>query len=88
MTGADLRALKALAQWAGTLARPGSIGDELWGCGRRSGNCSAPYARQAGKVLVRLEALGLAQYTIDAESGGSGWEITSLGRSELQRKVS
>jgi len=91
MTAADRRALGLLVSLPG-LVRPGYFGECLWGKadqGLRNGyhgsNCSAPYARQAGKVLNRLRASGYVEWIVEGEGKGRcwGWRATPAGRREV-----
>lgn len=86
MTEADWRALEQLCSYPeALLVRPGGFGDALWGGKRRSGNCSCPYARQAGKVLNRLRDRDYA--TWEHEESSWGWRATKLGRLSLKRAM-
>lgn len=77
MTEADIRALTLLVAQNGVLIGPGAFGDYLWGKERRSGNCSCPYARIAGKVLNRLKSLGYSERIHESENWG--WRSTIAG---------
>ena len=84
MTAADKRALAVLVTipW---LVRPGNFGERLWGDprlnnGYRGSNCSAPYARVAGKVLNRLRAQGFAEW-VRPRPDEWGWRATPEGHS-------
>lgn len=78
LTAADLRALRLLVSCK-ALMRPGFFGELLWpDSGHKSGNCSCPLARQAGKVLNRLRAAGCAEYIVDKDDWG--WQATRTGR--------
>lgn len=81
MTAADRRALELLCSKQ-YLVRPGSFGAELWGIGKGGGNCSCPFARQAGKVLNRLRWLGYAEWTRPSADFW-GWIATPAGRLAL-----
>lgn len=52
--------------------RCGRIGDELFPNGFRGSQCSAPFARIAGKVMSRLQKQGRAMIKADAD-GWWGW---------------
>jgi hypothetical protein len=83
VTPADRRALGVLNDLTaeGQFVRPGAFGDTLWSTKRASGNCSCPYARQAGKVLRRLHAQGFAEWRHEGSSWG--WQITRAGKAAL-----
>lgn len=85
MTEADVLALKLLVAQKGVLIRPGCFGDYLWGAAskRRNGNCSCPFARQAGKVLNRLKARGFAECVREGKQWG--WRATESGRTTETR---
>ena len=85
LTAADIRALRLLINCK-ALMRPGFFGELLWpDSARKSGNCSAPYARQAGKVLGRLRKAGCAEYIV--ESKDWGWQATRTGRALIVQGV-
>ena len=77
LTEADERALRVLVTCM-TLVRPQHFGELLWPSQRRAGNCSAPFARPAGRVLNRLKAAGLAEYLVHKDEWG--WTATAAGR--------
>jgi len=54
--------------------RCGMIGEQLFR-GTATFQGSAPYARLAGKVMLRLQAAGLARYAIGR--GNAGWYPTA-----------
>lgn len=81
LTPAQSRVLRLLAiQPRGVLLRPGGIGDRVWGDQSKKSacNCSAPFARQAGKVLNSLRAMGFVEYVHDGDDWG--WRATPKGR--------
>ena len=78
LTEKDVRALRVLLGQR-ALVGPGYFGQLLWGEGGYRGTaCSAPYARQAGKVLNRLKSVGLAEWKHEGSSWG--WEATHIAR--------
>jgi|HubBroStandDraft_4_1064222.scaffolds.fasta_scaffold06350_2 hypothetical protein len=85
MTAADWRALRHLATYpADLLIGPGAFGNAMWGRrSRGSSNCSCPYARQAGKVLSRLQREGYAKWESFDRPKRWGWRITEAGREVL-----
>lgn len=80
LTDIQRRALELLAKQSRRM-RPGEIGSELWD-GFRAPQC---YARPAGKVLKRLEELGLVRWESREHElrGDWGWRITERGRDVL-----
>lgn len=89
MTDIEKRALAVLAAATNReqLLGPNFVGDQLWGANsaRRSGNCSAPYARPAGKLLNRLRDRGFCEWvTVGVgKRENRGWRITPAGRRAL-----
>ena len=83
LTAADVRALRALIGCDG-LVRPQTFGELLWPSKRKSsGNCSAPLARSAGKVLNRLRKAACAEYIYERDWWG--WRVTPHGRSLIEK---
>ena len=58
LTETEERALRLLVERPWTCA---NLGDALWGGDRRSGNCSCPYARPAGRIVASLRGKGLVE---------------------------
>lgn len=80
LTESDLRALQILIAQP-DLVRPGYFGSLLWpNSEKRGGNCSAPLARSAGKVLNRLRAADCAEW-VHLRRDHFGWRVTLVGRS-------
>lgn len=62
-----------------TPRRPNNLGTCIWGEGGYRGSaCSAPYARPAGRLLNRLDKLGLAYRVHRGDDWG--WVVTFKGR--------
>ena len=81
VTDNDKRALAMLVTIP-ELVGPGNFGECFWGKptlsnGYRGSNCSAPYARSAGKVFNRLRDQGLAEWVRTDNSWG--WRATPKG---------
>lgn len=83
---AKRKVLDVLARNSERLLGPGYVGDEVWGPEQPThagSNCSAPFARVAGKMLTSLKALGYAEYVAvhrDGRAQDWGWRITPAGR--------
>jgi hypothetical protein len=66
------------------LVRTNELGAELWAdrtsaYGYRGSNCSAPFARPAGKLLRSLAKLGLVEYCVWTGPEDWGWRMTLNG---------
>lgn len=83
MTATDRRALAILVSMTG-LVRPQFFGELLWKRQYRGSNCSAPYARPAGRVLNRLRDQGFAEW-VQLSPGSWGWRATIEGQREAAR---
>jgi len=93
ISDAQRKVLDVLARNSERLLGPGYVGDEVWGPeeSRHGSNCSAPFARVAGKMLKSLKALGYVEYVCVTASRPSldsvdwGWRITPSGNMEIER---
>lgn len=72
MTPGDRKILAATPSNASQSIGPNAIGEAVWGSGRPMGNCSAPFARPAGKALRRLMRDGYVERP-------NGWRRTKAG---------
>ena len=61
---------------------PQYLGEQMWPHRYRGSNCSAPYARPAGKLLNALKRLELAEHVHQGDLWW-GWQITPAGRRAL-----
>ena len=66
----------------GLLYRPGDVGCQLWGKKYRQ---PQHYARPAGKLLNRLKALGMVEWTEHWKSWG--WCLTHKGRETVRLEL-
>jgi hypothetical protein len=83
VTDTDRRALTILVTM-NRLVRPQYFGELFWRRRYRGSNCSAPYARPAGRVLNRLRNQGFAEW-VSLSKDDWGWRATSEGRREAAR---
>lgn len=90
LTEAQRRGLETLARLNKRypLVRTNQFGEEMWAdrtCanGYHGSNCSAPFARPAGRLLAALKRHGLVEYHVWTDPDDFGWRITLDGQSWL-----
>lgn len=75
LTNAQRAVLESTPAHGETPRGPNYIGVIAWSSTKRTSNCSAPYARPAGKVLHGLRELGL----VERAGEFSWWRRTRVG---------
>ena len=75
LTDSDRAVLRATPSHVETPRGPNFIGVVAWSVTKKHANCSAPYARPAGRVLKRLHELGL----VERSGYFSWWRRTRAG---------